>query len=90
MTSSIALTHYDVGVRLEPHLWSVNEDPDRYGRVDFDDDEGATIASAYVQRLPSGAYALCVTRVSDVRLVVDVDGEHAFLVRNDVPNIEEN
>lgn len=73
MTTSATLgklTHYDTGARLEPQLWPANDDPDRLGRVDFDDDEGATIASAYVQRLPSGAYALCVTRVSDVRLVV--------------------
>lgn len=89
-TIPATLTPYDTGTRLEPQLWPLNDEPDRYGRVDFDDDEGATIASAYVQRLHIGAYALCVTRVSDVRLVVDVDGEHALLIRNDVPNIEEN
>lgn len=83
------LTPYDTGARLEPYHWPVNDDPDRYGRVDFDDDEGTTIASAYVQRLPSGTYALCVTRVSDVRLVVDVDGEHSLLIRPAAANEEE-
>lgn len=89
MTASIApatLTPYDIGARLEPQVWHTDSDPDRYGRVDFDDDEGATIASAYVQRLPSGAYTLVVTRVSDVRLVVDVDGAHALIVDPDEPS----
>ena len=34
-----------------------------------------------VGKLPSGANALSVTRVDDVRLVVDVDGEHSLIVR---------
>lgn len=68
----------------------MNDDPDRLGRVDFDDDEGATITSVYVRRLPSGTYALCVTRVSDVSLVVDIDGEHALLIRPTAANKEED
>lgn len=85
-----ALTPYDTGERLEPQLWPVNDDPDRYGRVDFDDDEGATIVSAQVERLPSGDYRLVVTRVSDVRLVVDIDGTLIPLVGPAVRNQEEN
>lgn len=90
-TIPATLTPYDAGERLEPKLWQEDgdphlDDPDRYGRVDFDDDEGATIASAHIQRLPSGAFTLVVTRVSDVRLVVDVDGEHALLVNQHEPS----
>lgn len=27
---------YDTSARLEPQLWPLNDDPGRYGRVDFD------------------------------------------------------
>ncbi|MEA5456724.1 hypothetical protein SPF06_18530 [Sinomonas sp. JGH33] len=61
-----ALTPYDRGDRLEPHPWVrgpiahpttglprvVNSDD--YGRVDFDDDEGATVLTAYVERSGDG------------------------------------
>lgn len=85
-----ALTPYDTGERLEPQLWPANDDPDRYGRVDFDDEEGATIVSAHVDRLPSGDYRLVVTRVSDVPLVVDIDGTLTSPVNPAVCNQEEN
>lgn len=93
-TSPLPLTPYDTGERLEPRPWSTDGDPDRYGRVDFDDDEAATVLSVRVGKLASGAYALSVTRVRDIRLVVDVDREPALLVRTDVRtdvrNAEEN
>ena len=85
-----ALTPYDTGERLEPQLWPADDDPDRYGRVDFDDDEGATIVSAHGERLPTGDYRLVVTRVSDVRLVVDIDGTRTPLVSPAVRNQEDN
>ncbi len=40
------LTPYDTGDRLEPQLWPLGEDPDSYGRVDFDNDESATVLQA--------------------------------------------
>lgn len=49
---------YDTGARLEPHPWvhdgttgSEYQRPaeaDDYGRVDFDDDEGTTIATLHI------------------------------------------
>lgn len=81
---------HDTGARLEPQLWPPNDDPDRYGRVDFDDDEGATVISIHVEPLPSGEYALCVTRVSDVPLAIDVDGELSPLIRVATANEEVN
>lgn len=52
-------TPYDTGARLEPHLWvrdgitgSEYQRPaeaDDYGRVDFDDDEGTTIATLHIE-----------------------------------------
>ncbi|MFT4284292.1 MAG: hypothetical protein QM598_05600 [Protaetiibacter sp.] len=60
------LTPYDTGARLEPRTWVEDVGgswvtgserlrdafPDDFGRVDFDDDEGATIATIYVERGP--------------------------------------
>lgn len=52
------LTPYDTGQRLEPKPWSPYDpesdqrDDDRYGRVDYDNDEGATELTVYVE--PTG------------------------------------
>lgn len=70
------LTPYDTGECAEPRLWvmpgsaasldpSVNPYADElrenYGRVDFDDDEGRTVATVRVSKDPvSGAYAVHV------------------------------
>lgn len=52
----MSLTPYDQGTRLEPKPWQVQnlnlpdeEEADRYGRVDFDNDEGATGLTVYVE-----------------------------------------
>ncbi|MGW9114500.1 hypothetical protein [Microbacterium sp. NPDC055683] len=59
------LTPYDTGDRLEPKVW-VHEgitspdglarpaEDDDYGRVDFDDDEGGTVLTVYVERSARG------------------------------------
>lgn len=59
------LTPYDTGYRLEPKVWvrdgitspdglaRLAEDDD-YGRVDFDDDEGGTVLTVYVERTARG------------------------------------
>jgi len=64
------LTPYDTGERAEPRPW-VNPDgsagsdgsrqaePDDYGRVDFDDDSGSTLATVRVERR-SGRHVLVV------------------------------
>lgn len=65
-------TPYDTGVRAQPHPWvkylskigewvagSENLRPaqdDDFGRVDFDDDSGATLATVYVDRDETGTY----------------------------------
>ena len=33
-------------------------DADSYGRVDFDDDEGRTVATIYLERTADGDYAI--------------------------------
>ena len=54
-----SVSPYDTGARLEPHPWVHDgtkgseyqrpADPDDYGRVDFDDDEGTTIATVHIE-----------------------------------------
>ena len=66
------LTPYDRGNRLEPQLWPLGEDPDSYGRVDFDNEESRTVLTAYVEREADG-YALHVHGMAEPLSVV-VDG----------------
>ena len=68
------LTPYDRGTRLEPQLWPLGDDPDSYGRVDFDNDESATVLTAYVEREGDG-YAMHVAGMAEpLSLVVDGGG----------------
>lgn len=65
------LTPYDTGARLEPRLWPVatlrqtgirreTGDPEsHYGKVDFDNDFGETVFTAWVEQTPGG-YTLVV------------------------------
>ena len=45
-------TPYDTGKRSEPKVWGKGhiEDDDDYGKVDFDDDAGGTIATLYIEQ----------------------------------------
>lgn len=70
----MSLTPYDTGVRLEPKPWHVQplllpatEEADRYGRVDFDTDEGSTALTVYVEHDKlSDSRTLHIGNVSDV------------------------
>lgn len=64
-------TPYDTGERLEPQPWVSNtdlareragltKDADRFGRVDFDNDEGRTVLTVWVERTELGGYAMYV------------------------------
>lgn len=44
---------------------------DTYGRVDFDDDEGATVATIYVEKNDRGHYVIHVEAREDVGLVIE-------------------
>lgn len=70
------LTPYDTGDRLEPAPWVGSDgrvgqenrrpaQPDDYGRVDFTDDEGATVVVVYVERTPEGQHVVYVEDVGD-------------------------
>jgi hypothetical protein len=45
-------TPYDTGKRSEPKLWTKGhiEDDDDYGKVDFEDDAGGTLATLYIEK----------------------------------------
>lgn len=45
-------TPYDTGKRSEPKVWTKGHivDDDDYGKVDFDDDAGGTIATLYIEQ----------------------------------------
>ena len=53
-------TPYDTGKRLEPRAWqnAHRESEDDFGKVDFDNEESATVATLYIERDDDGTYAL--------------------------------
>lgn len=85
------LTPYDTGVRLEPHPWHVQprnleQDPAeaaRYGKVDFDNEEGTTFITSYVERNEDKSYTLHTNVHSDDPVVVNLtaDGQEALLLQ---------
>lgn len=87
------LTPYDTGARLEPRVW-VHEnvtspngearpaEPGDYGRVDFDNDEGATVASLYIEAIEHG-YAVRIHQQPEDYLSVSGATEPPQLQRGD-------
>lgn len=85
---STALTPYDRGVRGEPKVWphatrkdlesmspiELEIEENRFGRVDFDDDEGATLLNVHVQREADGRIFLHVDLVGADEVAVIVHG----------------
>ena len=71
------LTPYDTGKRAEPKPWPKLEntpgwtpigsklEEDRYGKVDFDDDGGSTIATIYIERDEHGRNVVHITQFAD-------------------------
>lgn len=53
-------TPYDTGKRSEPKPWGPQhiEDDDDYGKVDFEDDAGGTLAVLYIEQDDDGTWAL--------------------------------
>lgn len=73
------LTPYDTGSRCEPKVWPTPTrlllerstpaarliEEDRFGKVDFEDDESRTVAVAYMERTDDGTHVLHVTPLGD-------------------------
>lgn len=71
-------TPYDTGTRLEPVPWVTRigdefitgteslrpAEPDDFGRVDFDDEEGVTMMCIHV-RFTAGEYVVVIDEISD-------------------------
>jgi hypothetical protein len=87
----VSLTPYDTGTRLEPKPWHVQprnlpQDPaeaHRYGKVDFDDDEGATRLTVHVARNKDEAYTLYAYVQDEEAPTVQltVEGKEALLIQ---------
>lgn len=70
----MTLTPYDTGERAEPKVWTkghIENDGD-YGKVDFDDDAGGTVATLYIEKGEDG-YAL--KGYTNEPLTIDVDDQ---------------
>lgn len=81
------LTPYDTGDRLEPQLWPTGE-ADTFGRVDFDDDEARTVATAYIAR-EGTAYVLHVVNPADALTVTSDHGRVLALDEDTMSGIDE-
>jgi hypothetical protein len=79
---STALTPYDTGKRGEPHPWEIAPsllegmspierelEVERYGKVDFDNDEGRTIATVWIERDELGRAVVHIQALGDEVLV---------------------
>lgn len=63
------LTPYDTGARLQPRAWVPALNPGNYGKVDFENEESATVLTLHVERAGDG-----------YKIVVDHDGFYAIAV----------
>lgn len=68
-------TPYDTGKRSEPKPWQSYhmEDDDDYGKVDFDNDEGGTLATLYIEKDDDGTYALRGYSNEPLRMEVEIN-----------------
>lgn len=56
--TSPGLTPYDTGDRLEPKPWGKGVEHEHYGKVDFENEESATVATVWIEATPIGTYVL--------------------------------
>src|SRR5262245_42107357 len=69
------LNPYDTGEIAEPSIWQHGrKEYDRYGRVDFDGDDGSTLATVYLHRNGDGEYVLDIYAHHDDVRVAREDG----------------
>jgi hypothetical protein len=60
----VSLTPYDTGERLEPKTWVTStagltkDNANDFGKVDFDADDGSTVATLWIERNEHGTYTL--------------------------------
>lgn len=82
------LTPYDTGVRAEPRVWptttiDLNDlapiarglEEDRFGRVDFDDENGDSLFTVWVERNEQGAHVVHIQQLGPVPVALRIHGE---------------
>ena len=82
------LTPYDTGQRAEPRVWTNAGDSldqfgpiargmeeDRYGRVDFDDENGDSLFTVWVDRNEQGARVVHIQQLSQTPVAIRIHGE---------------
>ena len=62
-TPAYKTTQYEAGWRLKPRPWPVGP-LESYGKVDFDDSEGKSVLTLYIQRGPEEGYVLHVEHLA--------------------------
>ena len=75
-------TQYEATGRLRPRPWPVGPS-ESYGKVDFDDGEGKTVLTLYIQRGPEQGYVLHVEHLASP---LRVDG--TLLRPNPTPQVD--
>ncbi|TDP95365.1 hypothetical protein EDF62_0046 [Leucobacter luti] len=70
-------TPYDTDLRLRPRAWEGEAltTPGAYGKVDFDNDEGATMFTAWLQKNEAGGCILRVDEYQDVELTIETSSQ---------------
>lgn len=88
------LTPYDTGARCEPRVWSTPTqlaleesspdaraiEEDRFGRVDFDNDEASTVCTVHIERGEDGRHVVIIgLRHEKPIIVVEDNGARTFV-----------
>jgi len=89
--TATVLTPYDTGTRLEPRPWHVQPrnlaqdaaEAARYGKVDFDNEESATVLTAHVERTENKGYVVnaYVHGETDVTVELTRDDQEVLLLQ---------
>ncbi len=83
------LTPYDTGLRAEPKVWPTPTrislarsapiarelDEDRFGRVDFDDENGESLFTVWVERNEQGARVVHIQQLGPEPVAIRIHGE---------------
>lgn len=73
--ATAALTPYDKGTRAEPKVWTKShiEDEGDYGKVDFDAEDGYTIATLHIEKGEDNVYTLAGYANEPLKVAIEMD-----------------
>ncbi|MGZ4659676.1 MAG: hypothetical protein ACXVYB_00185 [Arthrobacter sp.] len=80
-------TPYDTGKRSEPKVWTSAhiEDDDDYGKVDFEDDAGGTLATLYIEQSDDRT-TYTLKGFTNESLKIDIDSDEDATVTLSTPD----